>query len=407
MEKPKVLLLGKIEHAHETWSQIQDLATILTPSSSSPPSPSPSPSPTPSTSTPTPSPTPTLRQSFIHDCLTGRFDDVLVAYRTFDSTSTITGGPLDAELVSHLPSSLRFICHAGAGYDSIDVAACRKRGIRVSNTPGVVDEATADLAVWLMLGALRNLNVGAASLRAGGWRCLPATPTTPTPTTRGDGDGDRDGDGDGGGGGNGVLPALGRDPRGKVLGILGMGGIGRCVARKAALAFGMRVRYHNRARLPVEVEAECGGAEYRGFRELLAESDVLSLNLPLNPQTHHLISTPEFATMKPGAVIINTARGAIMDEAALVAALDSSSSSSSSAAAHHHHLGGAGLDVYEHEPEVHPGLVANPRVLLLPHMGTWTVETMARMEECAMENVRAALLEGRLRSIVPEQRDMQ
>ncbi|KAI5921484.1 D-isomer specific 2-hydroxyacid dehydrogenase [Camillea tinctor] len=193
---------------------------------------------------------------------------------------------------------------------------------------------------------------------------------------------------------DGAPPALGHDPRGRVLGILGMGGIGRNLARKAALAFGMRVRYHNRARLAVEVEERCGGAEYVGFEELLAESDVLSLNLPLNPQTHHLLSHREFSLMKPGIVLINTARGAIVDESALVAALASG------------RVASAGLDVYEDEPHVHPGLVADPRVVLVPHMGTWTVETQARMEECTLGNVRAALERGTLNSVVPEQRGL-
>ncbi|KAI1639266.1 D-isomer specific 2-hydroxyacid dehydrogenase [Biscogniauxia mediterranea] len=202
-----------------------------------------------------------------------------------------------------------------------------------------------------------------------------------------------DGNANANGNGAAAVPALGHDPQGKTLGILGMGGIGRNLARKAG-AFGMRVRYHNRARLDPEVEASCGGAEYVGFEELLAESDVLSLNLPLNPQTHHLLSGPQFSLMKPGIVIVNTARGAIIDEAALVAALASG------------RVASAGLDVYEDEPRVHPGLLSNPRVVLVPHMGTWTVETQTKMEEWTLSNVRAALESGTLRSVVPEQRGM-
>lgn len=152
-------------------------------------------------------------------------------------------------MLSALPSSLRFVCHNGAGYDQVVVAACTKRGIRVSNTPTAVDDATADIGIFLMLGALRNLAASMASLRAGDWR------------------GKR-------------LPALGHDPQEKVLGILGMGGIGRNMARKAGV-FGMRVRYYNRTRLDEEVEREVG-AEYVDFETLLGESDVLSLNLPLN-----------------------------------------------------------------------------------------------------------------------------
>lgn len=202
-------------------------------------------------------------------------------------------------------------------------------------------------------------------------------------------------------------PALGRDPQGKTLGILGMGGIGRNVARKAR-AFGMKIRYHNRKRLSTDLE---DGAEYVDFETLLKESDVLSLNLPLNvsdpktrpetdltaiqPNTRHTISTPQFALMKRGIVIVNTARGAVMDEAALVEALESGQVFS------------AGLDVFEKEPEVHPGLIANDRVLLVPHMGTWTVETELKMEEWAIDNVRMSIEEGKLKSIVPEQADLQ
>lgn len=156
---------------------------------------------------------------------------------------------MDAEALSHLPSSVRFLCHDGAGYDSIDVPACTARGIRVSNTPTAVDDATADIGIWLMLGALRNLNPGLVNLRRGKWQGTP-------------------------------IPALGHDPQGKVLGILGMGGIGRNMAKKA-LAFNMKIRYHNRTRLSEELERECQ-AEYCGFEELLKTSDVLSLNLPLN-----------------------------------------------------------------------------------------------------------------------------
>ncbi|KAK5652059.1 hypothetical protein OQA88_10835 [Cercophora sp. LCS_1] len=332
--RPKVLLLGTIELAHSAWSTVDSIADIVTPTSTS-------------------------RSAFLSEATSGAFSGCTVAYRTFESFS-ITG-KLDAELLAALPSSLRFICHNGAGYDQISIPACTDRGIRVSNTPTAVDDATADIGVFLLLGALRNLNVSMASLRAGEWRG--ATP-----------------------------PALGHDPQGKVLGILGMGGIGRNFAKKAS-SFGMVIRYHNRTRLPEAVEREIK-AKYVDFEALLAESDVLSLNLPLNPKTRHIISTKEFANMKKGVVIVNTARGAVMDEAALVAALNSGQVSS------------AGLDVYEDEPNVHPGLIENQRCMLVPHMGTYTVETETKMEEWAISNVRMAIEIGKLRSIVAEQRDI-
>jgi lactate dehydrogenase-like 2-hydroxyacid dehydrogenase len=181
--------------------------------------------------------------------------------------------------------------------------------------------------MFLILGALRGFNTSMIALREGSWRGHPP-------------------------------PPLGHDPQDKVLGILGMGGIGRNLKKKAQ-AFGMKIIYHNRKKLEAEL---ANGAEYVEFDDLLARSDVLSLNLPLNNYTRHTISTREFEKMKRGIVIINTARGAIIDEDALVKALDSGK------------VWSCGLDVYEDEPKIHPGLVANPHVMLLPHMGTWTVE---------------------------------
>ncbi|EWG46345.1 D-3-phosphoglycerate dehydrogenase [Fusarium verticillioides 7600] len=258
------------------------------------------------------------------------------------------------------PSLSSSYCHNGAGYDQIHVSECTSRGIRVSNTPTAVDDATADITIFLLIGALRNISSSIFTLREGTWRGSPP-------------------------------PSLGHDPQGKVLGILGMGGIGRNVARKAR-AFGMTVRYHNRSRLSPDLE---DGAEYVDFETLLKESDVLSLNLPLNPKTRHTIAKPQFDIMKRGIVVVNTARGAVMDEAALVEALESGQVAS------------AGLDVFENEPEIHPGLLKNKNVLLVPHMGTWTVETERLMEAWAMDNVRLAVTEGKLKSIVSEQKDLQ
>lgn len=361
-QKPKILLLGTIEHAHDAWSRITEIADIITPKS-------------------------TTRSEFLTECSSGAFSFCSIAYRTFDST-TLTG-PLDPLLISSLPPSLKYIIHVGAGYDVISIPACTARGIRVSNTPSAVDEATADCALFLLLGAMRNFNAGMTALRQGEWRG-----GLEEEVERGER--------------KVVMPPLGRDPRGKTLGILGMGGIGKCLARKCWGAFGMRVKYLNRRRdeegerelIKEGVRVEWVGDDSEegfeeGLKRLLAESDVLSLNLPLNAQTRHIISTEEFAMMKPGIVIINTARGAVMDEAALVEALESGQVHS------------AGLDVYENEPEIHPGLLANPNVMLVPHMGTWTVETETKMEEWAISNVRMAIEEGKLRSIVPEQRDMQ
>lgn len=218
--KPKVLLLGEIEHAHDTWKSLSSLAELTEPSARS-------------------------RKEFIEECKAGKLDGVLVAYRTFASVD-ITGR-IDKEICDALPSSLKFICHNGAGYDQVDVQACTDKGIRVSNVPTAVDDATADTNMFLILGALRGFNTSMLALRDNKWRGHPP-------------------------------PRLGHDPEGKTLGILGMGGIGRNLKKKAE-AFGMKVIYHNRRKLDGEL---AGGAEYVSFDDLLAKSDVLSLNLPLN-----------------------------------------------------------------------------------------------------------------------------
>ncbi|KAF8422025.1 D-isomer specific 2-hydroxyacid dehydrogenase [Tirmania nivea] len=330
--KPKVLMLGKLDHAHEQWKAVEEIAEVLRPKS-------------------------TNRVDFIRECKSGIFDGAVAAFRTFPSVS-ITGR-IDEELLSYLPPTINFLCHNGAGYDQIDISPCTAKGIRVSNVPTAVDDATADVNMFLIIGALRNFNVGMMALRRNEWR--------------------------------GKNTALGHDPEGKVLGILGMGGIGRNLKRKAK-AFSMKVQYHNRKRLPEDQE---DGAKYVSFDELLATSDVLSLNLPLNVHTHHIISTSEFAKMKDGVIIVNTARGAVIDEGALVKALDSGKVRS------------VGLDVYEHEPDyIHPGLVNNPNVMLVPHMGTWTVETQTAMEEWCIDNLKQAVLTGTLKSPVPEQASM-
>lgn len=232
--RPKVLLLGTISLAQETWSKtIASQAEIVHPKS-------------------------TNRTSFLEECASGAFNDCLIAYRTFAS-APITGR-IDADLLSALPPSLKFICHNGAGYDQIDVPACSARGVRVSNVPTAVDDATADCGVFLMLGAMRNFGLGMYNLRQGKWH----------------------------GGSPGEIMEKGHDPQGKTLGILGMGGIGRNMARKAHAAFGMRIIYHNRTRLDEDVERkEAAGAKWVEFEELLRRSDVLSVNLPLNVCSPH------------------------------------------------------------------------------------------------------------------------
>jgi glyoxylate reductase len=253
---------------------------------------------------------------------------------------------VDAGLLDRAPR-LRIVANAVVGYEHVDRDACRVRGIVVTNTPDVLTDATADLAMALILSALRGLPQAERSLRAGefhGW---------------------------------GFRDYLGADLNGRTLGIFGMGRIGQAVARRAA-PFGMRVIYHSRTRLSPDDEAALG-AEWVDFDGLIARSDVLSLHAPLTPQTRHAIGADALRRMRPGSYLVNTARGALVDEAALVDALRGGP------------LAGAGLDVYEDELNIHPGLLELPNVTLLPHVGSATRETRTRMAMLAARNVHAVL----------------
>lgn len=253
---------------------------------------------------------------------------------------------VDAELLERAPR-LRVVANAVVGYDNVDLAACRARGVVVTNTPDVLTESSADLVWALLLATVRRLPQAEASLRAGefhGW---------------------------------GFWDYIGGDLTGATLGIFGMGRIGRAVARRAA-PFGMEVQYASRTRLPPDEEAELG-ARWVDWDTLLTTSDVLSLHAPLTPETRHRLDAAALRRMKPGSYLVNTARGALVDEAALVEALRAGP------------LAGAGLDVYEREPEVHPGLLELPNVVLLPHIASATRETRTRMAMLAARNAHAVL----------------
>lgn len=253
---------------------------------------------------------------------------------------------VDAALLARAPR-LRVVANAVVGHEHVDLAACAARGIAVTNTPDVLTEATADLTWALILATVRCLPQAERSLRAGefhGW---------------------------------GFWDYLGGDLAGATLGIFGMGRIGRAVARRAAV-FGMRIVYHGRSRLTGEEETLLG-VEPVSFDDLLARSDVLTLHAPLTPDTRHAFGRDAFRRMRPGSYLVNTARGALVDEAALVDALRDGP------------LAGAGLDVYEREPEVTPGLLDLPNVVLLPHVGSATRATRTRMAVLAARNVHAVL----------------
>ncbi|KAL8929951.1 MAG: hypothetical protein Q9208_001095 [Pyrenodesmia sp. 3 TL-2023] len=261
---PKVLLLGEIDHeaARSAYNSLSTLAELITPKSTNP-------------------------KDFLEECRSGAFDGTKVVYRTFQSVSVT--GRIEGEVVEALAKAgVRFIAHNGAGYDQINTTDCTYHHISLSNVPTAPIAATADTALFLLLGALRAFSAPLLSLRQHQWRGHPA-------------------------------PPLGHDPESKTLGILGMGGIGTSLAIKAQ-ALGMKVVYHNRRRLSPEEEMAVGkdGVEYRGWEELLRGVDVLSVNVPLAEGTRGLIGGRELGMMRRGAVVVNTARGAVVDEGALV-----------------------------------------------------------------------------------------
>ncbi|TGZ77517.1 glyoxylate reductase [Ascodesmis nigricans] len=274
-------------------------------------------------------------------------------YRTFYSFSQT--GPLTPSDLSHFPSLRRIILGA-AGYDSIPIPYCLEHGIQVSNTPDVTESATADTALYLILSALRGFNRSERILRSGGWlRDCP----------------------------------LGHEPRGKTIGVLGLGGIGREVVKRVKPLGVGRVIYHNRRRVDAAVEKELG-VEYVTFEELLKEADVLTIHVPLSEATYHVVGEKEIAMMKQGAVVVNTARGGVVDDEALVKALEEG------------RVAAAGFDVLEGEPEVRWGLAEREDVVLLPHVGTHTVETRTEMDLRGLRNLRAVLEGGEVEDLVVE-----
>jgi glyoxylate reductase len=257
---------------------------------------------------------------------------------------------VDDELLERAGPELAVVANYAVGFDNLDLEACTARGVLATNTPEVVTEATADLTWALLLAAARRVAEGDRFLRARRpWIWGPEF-------------------------------LLGFEVHGKTLGVVGLGRIGRAVARRAA-GFGMPVLYTARRRLPVAEEAALGVA-WRELDRLLAEADFVSLHTGLSEASRHLIGAGELARMKPTAVLVNTARGPIVDEAALAAALAAGE------------LGAAGLDVFEREPEVHPGLLGQDNVVIVPHLGTATLETRVAMGMTAAANLLAAL-EGR------------
>lgn len=264
-----------------------------------------------------------------------------------DAIVSLLTEKIDAELLTAAGSQLKSVSNVAVGYNNIDVPACEERGVLVTNTPGVLTEATADIAMALILMCTRRLGEGERVIRAQQpWQW-------------------------------GMFYMLGMGLQGRQLGIVGMGQIGIATARRAK-AFGMNIAYTRRAPLESDVEKDLA-AKFMSMDELIESSDVLSIHCPYTPATHHLISENQLARMKPSAFLINTARGPIVDEQALVDALKAGK------------IAGAGLDVFEHEPKVNPGLLELDNAVLIPHLGSATVETRAAMADIAATNALAIL----------------
>ena len=263
---------------------------------------------------------------------------------------TLLNNRVDAAFLDAAPN-LRHVANVAVGYNNIDVPACTARGVTVTNTPGVLTDATADIAMALILMITRRLAEGERLIRSGEpWKWS-------------------------------MFMMLGTGVQGRTLGIVGMGAIGEALADRAR-AFGMRIVYHNRRPVAPEVADRLGGARLLDLDELLATSDVVSLNCPYSEATHHLIGVDALALMKPTAYLVNTARGPIVDESALASAL------------HDGTIAGAALDVFEKEPEVHAGLLGLDNVVMVPHLGSATVETRSAMARLAADNV-VEVLAGR------------
>jgi len=262
-----------------------------------------------------------------------------------DAAIVTLGDKIGTETI-HAATRLKILANYAVGYNNIDLTAAQQRGLIVTNTPDVLTDATADLTWALILATARRIVEGDTLVRSGHW-----TGWSPT-------------------------QLMGAEVSGKTLGIIGMGRIGQAVAHRA-VGFRMQVHYHTRqlmttASLPREWE-------YRSLQDLLGESDIMTIHVPLTPNTHHLIGARELAWMKPNAFVINTARGPIVDEGALVNALKTGI------------IAGAGLDVYEQEPDIHPALAELKQVVLLPHLGSATLHARVHMGLVCLKNIQAVL----------------
>jgi len=273
-------------------------------------------------------------------------DELIAKLQGKDGVQTSSSDRIDAELLDHCPA-IKAVCNTAVGYNNIDVDACTRHGVMVTNTPGVLTESVADYSMGLIIATCRRMTEGEAYLRTGEWK------------------------------GTFLKQMLGQDVHGATLGIFGFGRIGQAIARRAR-GFDMKILYHSRNRAADDAERE-SGAVYTGKEALLRSADVVLLILPFTPQTQHFIGAKELALMKPTAVLVNMARGGIVDDAALVDALKKKT------------IWAAGLDVYENEPNFDPGFLALKNVVLSPHIASASTPTRKAMAMTAARNLAAAL----------------
>ncbi|KAG2122967.1 hypothetical protein BD769DRAFT_1776965 [Suillus cothurnatus] len=351
--QPRILICGNLVWAHEEARQFfNGLADIVVMDSPN-------------------------RADFLAGLKTGqRYDGIVGIYRHNTSADRI--GVFDEEIIDALAETgtVKWIAHNGAGYDQIDVLRCAKKGISVSNTPGAVDDATATTALYLVISCLRNYAWAEQSLRQGKFK-------------------------------TGLNPGLAHDVTGRTLGILGLGGIGLRLAHLVH-AFPMRVIYYSRNKSPNAPE----WCEYvDSVEKLCRESDVLSLHVPLRDDTVHMVGEKEIRAMKKGSIIVNTARGKVIDEEAMIRALADGHVrqivlffSSPVLNLRPEQLWSVGLDVYPNEPLVNPRLLEFPQNVLLPHMGTENQDSQRHMEVRALTNLRDFLRDGQGHDLVPEMR---
>ncbi len=271
--------------------------------------------------------------------------ELIAAVKEADILVPTVTDRIDAAILAQAGPNLRLIANFGTGIDHIDIASARQRGITVTNTPGVLTEDTADMTMALILAVPRRLTEGERLLRAGNW-----TGWSPT-------------------------HMLGHRITGKRLGIVGMGRIGQAVAERAR-AFGLSIHYHNRRRLPAEAEEALEATYWESLDQMLARMDIVSVNCPHTPATYHLLSARRLKHLQPHAYVVNTSRGEVIDENALTRMLRNGD------------IAGAGLDVFEHEPAVNPKLLELPNVVLLPHMGSATIEGRIDMGEKVLINIK-------------------